>query len=102
MDYFFVFLAVLRVKKGVRSLLGGEFVGGAWTPPDGDVNFDDIDAAVHKFRNLAGAPSKTWADIAGDPPKGIPDQLVNFVDIAYVVDGFRGVSYQFDPPEACP
>ncbi|MGB2986976.1 MAG: hypothetical protein WBE26_13975, partial [Phycisphaerae bacterium] len=57
-----------------------------WTAPNGVTNFDDISSLVDKFRNLYGAPQKSRADIAGDPPAGIPDQLANFVDISYDVD----------------
>ncbi|MGB2988061.1 MAG: hypothetical protein WBE26_19505, partial [Phycisphaerae bacterium] len=59
---------------------------------------------VDKFRNLYGAPQKSRADIAGDPPAGIPDQLANFVDISYDVDAVRGLPYPFPYPPAvlCP
>ena len=69
-----------------------------WTPPDGDMDFDDITALVDKFRNLPGAPLKSRADIA----PAVPDQIVDFVDIPWVVDAFRGLPYPFDGPEECP
>ncbi|MGB2985566.1 MAG: hypothetical protein WBE26_06755 [Phycisphaerae bacterium] len=71
------------------------------TPPNGEVDFDDISALVDKFRNLANAVQKSRGDIAGDPPVGIPDRLVNFVDISYVGDGFRGLPYLLSGPEGC-
>ncbi|MGB2987192.1 MAG: hypothetical protein WBE26_15085 [Phycisphaerae bacterium] len=43
-----------------------------WSPPNGVVNFDDISSLVDKFRNLYGAPRKARADIAGEPPIGLP------------------------------
>ncbi|MGB2986978.1 MAG: Ig domain-containing protein [Phycisphaerae bacterium] len=74
-----------------------------WSPPNGVVNFDDISSGVDKFRNLIGAPQKSRADIAGDPPLGIVDNICNFVDISYCVDAFRGLPYPFyGPPETDP
>lgn len=67
-------------------------------PPDGDADFDDISALVDKFRNLLHAPVKARADIA---PR-LPDRVVDFIDIAWAVDAFRGPPYSFPPPEPCP
>ncbi len=70
----------------------GMFEGVAWTPPNGDVNFMDINAAVQAFQSLATAPPLVWVDVAGDPPNG----LINFVDIDKIVRAFQGGGYPFD------
>ena len=76
----------------------GDWSGGGWTAPNGRTGFNDIAAMVDKFKNRAGAPSKTWSDIAGD----VPSLIVDFDDIARVVEGFRGLPYPFDGPSGCP
>ena len=101
----------------ITTSMGGEVVGeyytnpddcctrhaytDCWTPPDCNCDFNDITAIVDKFRNLWGAPQKSRADIAGDPPGGVPDLLANFVDISYSGDCFRGLPYPFPYPPDC-
>ena len=54
---------------------------------------------VDKFKNLPGAPVKARADVAPE----IPDQIVDFVDIPWVVDAFRGLPYPWGPSaDPCP
>jgi hypothetical protein len=71
--------------------------------PQGTVNFDDISAVVAKFKNSSGAPAKARVDL-GSPAasSGVPDQIIDFVDIPLAVDAFRGVMYPFPAPQGCP
>ncbi|MGB2987124.1 MAG: C25 family cysteine peptidase [Phycisphaerae bacterium] len=86
----------------VSTSIWGDLVGNCdvmpCTPPDGQVDFIDISAAVDKFRNLPGAPIKARTDIASD----VPDKVVDFIDILYIVEAFRGLPYPFDGPSGCP
>lgn len=67
-------------------------------PPDCSLGFDDISAVVDKVTNQPCAVSKTRADVAPD----LPDKIVDFVDVPYVVDAFQGFPYPFDGPSGCP
>ena len=44
---------------------------------------------------------KSRADITGDGGEGVPDQLVDFIDIPTVVDAFLGFPYPFGMPVGC-
>jgi hypothetical protein len=61
-------------------------------------DFGDISALVEKFRNLPNAPAMARADVY----PSLPDQILDFSDIATVVDAFRGVAYPFPGPTPCP
>ena len=78
--------------------LVGEWTGTEWAPPDGSVDFVDIAALVNKFVNLWNAPIKARADVAGN----VPDRIIDFNDVAFVVDAFKGRPYPFDGPGGCP
>ncbi|MGB2984359.1 MAG: hypothetical protein WBE26_00635 [Phycisphaerae bacterium] len=80
----------------------GDFIRGEWSPPDSNIGVLDYAAIVDKFKNLPAAPRKARADIAGEPPAGVPDQLANFLDISYAIEAFRGLPYPFDGPSGCP
>jgi hypothetical protein len=80
---------------------------GNWMPPDGYVDFDDIAGVVSTFRNLPGAPPIFRVDLVGyggPPAHCLVEQIIDFGDIATVVDGFRVLSYNFSTgcPEPCP
>ncbi len=60
-------------------------------------NFDDLAAAIDKFRNLPGAPLKTRVDHL--PSK--TDLIVDFLDIQLTVDAFRGFPYPGAGPNKC-
>jgi hypothetical protein len=70
------------------------------TGPDGRVDITtDVTAVVDKFMNRAGAPSKTWTDLAGAVPNG----LVDIEDVTHALDAFLGSGYPFVPAgEMCP
>ncbi len=79
------------------------------TVPDGVVDFDDITAVVEKFSNEPGAPIKSRADlINSDVTNPEPDRKVDFVDITFCVDAFRGFEQHPnpylgpDPDDYCP
>lgn len=76
----------------------GDFVEGAWTPPDGNVDFNDITATVDAFRQLPDAPPWRRCDVVPRTPDGV----IDFDDIAGVVDGFRGLPYPHEGPAPCP
>lgn len=72
----------------------GDIVGpkvGTWPLPDTIPDFWDIQAAVEKFKALAGAPSKTIVDIA----PAIPNRLVDFDDIQRLIEAFKNEPYPF-------
>jgi hypothetical protein len=68
------------------------------TPPNGVVDFLDISAIVEKFKNSPNAIIKARADLV---PRYL-DRVVDFTDIGYCVDAFRGEAYPYDMPEGCP
>ncbi|MGB2985230.1 MAG: M14 family zinc carboxypeptidase [Phycisphaerae bacterium] len=77
----------------------GEFDEGAWTPPDGVSDFNDISSVVDRFRALPTAPSTERCDMY----PAAPNYNVNFDDIAAVVDAFRALPYYPNtPPSPCP
>ena len=75
--------------------IAGAFSGGAWSPPDGRVNFDDVYASLDTFQNMFGRPPKVWADVEPQTP----DQLANITDVTALLGAFRGDPY---PPPGFP
>ncbi len=79
----------------------GDLVGDctltACSSPQGIADFVDIAAVVDKFKNTDGAQSKTRTDLAGN----LPDLKIDFMDISYAVEAFRGLGYPFDGPVGC-
>ncbi len=71
--------------------LGGTFVGGVWTAPDGLVTASDIVAVVQKFSLVLGAPILARTDTEGAIPNGIQ----NGADMLRAVTGFAGSSFGF-------
>jgi hypothetical protein len=74
----------------------GDFIAGAWTPPDGVVDFNDITATVDGFQHLATAPSEELTDVHPCIPEGV----IDFMDIRWIVDAFLGDPYPCAIP--CP
>jgi len=70
-------------------------IGGASQP-----NFADISAVVDKFQGVAGAVSKTRAQVQPDTPD--PNTAINFQDISAVVRAFQLAPYPFSGPQTCP
>jgi len=84
---------------------------GAYPPPDGYTNFDDISAALALFSQLPGRtlPHITWVDMYSNnsaAPGGDwsdpPDFVANFADIAVMVLAFQGRPYPYLDPGDCP
>jgi hypothetical protein len=67
------------------------------SPPEGVIDFIDIAAIVDKFKDNEGAPAKARTDLAGDTP----DLKVDFVDILYEVEAFKGEPFPFGGPVPC-
>ena len=72
----------------------GMFDGSKYTPPNGVVNYDDIQAAVKYF--IAGGvgggiPHLCQVDLAPQ----VPDQVLNFTDIQKLVDAFKSEYYPY-------
>ena len=72
----------------------GMFDGSKYTPPNGVVNYDDIQAAVKYF--IAGGvgsgiPHLWQVDLAPQ----VPDQVLNFTDIQKLVDAFKSEYYPY-------
>jgi hypothetical protein len=78
--------------------LVGLKVEGAWSPPDGFVNMDDIQAAIQAFEDTPGEPHWTWVDVADEGP----DRVINMTDIQFIIFAFEGAGYPFSDPSDCP
>ena len=76
----------------------GAMEGGAWTAPNGVVNFNDVTAAVHYFTSASTAPPLTTVDIEPEEPNAV----LNFADIQQIVNAFQGAPYPFSDPANCP
>ncbi|RME39732.1 MAG: hypothetical protein D6788_04835, partial [Planctomycetota bacterium] len=84
------------ITTAIFGDLVGDFVNGAWTPPDGDVDILDLTAVADAFRNKEDRPPLEWTDIA----PCTPDRLIDIVDMIWTVDAFKSKPYPCDPP--CP
>ena len=68
--------------------------------PQGVIDFTDISSIVEKFKNLpcepgltSGVPQKARADLINATTSlPMPDRKIDFVDISYCVDAFRGAA----------
>ena len=76
----------------------GSSVAGVIQPPDGFVNFTDIQAAILGFQNAVNAPNDSWVDI--DP--NFPNAIVNLADVFRFVQAFQGAPYPYAGPVPCP
>ena len=79
-----------------------------WPPPDGFINFHDINAAVFTFSGLptvtpTPAPNvDLHGSATGDASKDPPNYMVNFNDIGLMVQAFAGYPYPYSDPGDCP
>lgn len=74
-------------------------------PPNGIVDFADISAVVDRFKSQPTAPKGTRCDLGENRPSGGVLLGINFLDVSYAVDAFRGAGYPFTGPSAplpCP
>ena len=76
----------------------GSFGGGAWTPPNLVVNFEDITAAIQAFQALPTAPPISWVDVHPETTNNV----VNFGDVLVLIRAFQGSPYEFGDPAGCP
>ncbi|MEK6798705.1 MAG: hypothetical protein AABZ12_07060 [Planctomycetota bacterium] len=88
----------------VRTSLWGDitayFDGSRWLAPDGFYpNFDDIMAVVQKFKDTASAPIKPRVQMYPNVPNPMND--VSAIDIAMIVDAFKGRPYALPGPQTC-
>ena len=67
----------------------GTSSGNGTSPPDGQVDFQDIAAVVDGFVSSPNAPPLYQVDLFGC----VPDQVIDFTDIAGAVDAFTGADY---------
>ncbi len=77
-----------------------------FNPPSANTQPDlgDVSALVNKFKNVAGAPIKARALLAGGDASGNIDlsNNISFAHISACVDAFKGAAYPHTGPEACP
>ncbi len=73
-----------------------------FNPPEnrGEPDALDVVALVHKFKNVPGALSKTWAQLQPNVPDLNGD--VNALDILAGVNAFKRLAYPFTGPCVCP
>ena len=76
----------------------GEWDGAQWTPPNQVVNMDDVMAAVFYFKQVANKPHRIWVEVDDEAV----NMVLNFTDIQRIVQGFKGETYPFRNPAACP
>ncbi len=82
------------VTTAVWGDVVGDYISGEWTPPNGVVDFLDINSVVERFKNTSYAPPINRTEMCG--PSGnecVPSQLIDFLDILSCVEAFRGKSY---------
>ena len=87
----------------VDTSLWGDLVGNCavtpCTPPDDAVNIaTDLVAILDTFSGLPTGAGKVRVDI--EP--GLPNNIVDIVDVTRGQDAFRGFAYPFDGPQGCP
>lgn len=76
----------------------GEFDGVQWTPPNGLTNFNDVVSAIQRFQGRPTAPPLSWVDVHD----AVPNRVINFSDIQWLVQSFTGTAYPFGAPQECP
>ncbi|GAG19206.1 unnamed protein product, partial [marine sediment metagenome] len=76
----------------------GPKIGGLWTPPEGVVNFDDIQAIIQTFERVPDAPH--WAAV--DLDAEVPNAVINLTDVQLTILSFEGGPYPFSDPANCP
>lgn len=88
-----VFSQAVNVTTAKFGDAAGQFVDGAWMPPDGSVDVStDILAILDRFVGQPFGPPKYRVDIvASNACK--PDQIVDILDLVAALDGFRGIPY---------
>jgi hypothetical protein len=69
----------------------GYFNGVEWTAPNGEVNFDDVVAAVKYFESDPYKPHLTCVDLDAQ----YPNKVLNFADVFNIVLAFQGAEYPF-------
>ena len=72
----------------------GFFDGEQWTPPQGTINFDDVNAAVKSWQVANGAPAIPRTDV--EPQE--PNRVTNFNDVLFEIFAFQGDPYPFGCP----
>ncbi len=72
----------------------GNFVDGAWAPPDGTVAILDAVACLDRFSGLATAPMVPCCDLH----PAIPDGTINITDIVLILEAFTGSGYPWEEP----
>jgi len=77
--------------------VAGPKIASGWTPPDGLVNDDDIDADVECFQGLPGVPPLASCDVH----PAVPNRVVDALDITLIVDATQGYPYPFAAPVRC-
>ena len=76
----------------------GDFNGMAWTPPNGVLNFADVQAAILTFQKSDSTAPLIWADIGPETP----NRVVNFNEVFWLILAFIGEPYPFSAPADCP
>jgi len=83
----------------VPTQVWGDVIAPFWAPDNqAQPNFADITAIVSKFKDEPGALVKVVADLS----PGSVDAIVDFRDISDDVDAFKGRTYPYGGPTACP
>ena len=88
---------VSKPDKAWGDVVGEKFIT-IWEPPNGIVNFDDIQAIVQNFESVEDAPPLYWVDVAVE----VPDFVANMTDVQMITLAFEGGPYPYSEPMSCP
>ncbi|MGD2110247.1 MAG: hypothetical protein PVI86_12765 [Phycisphaerae bacterium] len=90
--------------SAVGDVVGNSCFPAPCDPPQGVVDELDISSLLDKFTNAPGSPRKARSDVTNwNILEPLPDHKIDFIDIAYTVEAFRGEApAPVGPPEEDP
>lgn len=98
--------AVTQLKPGAKwwGDCVGYYTGTEWTPPNGIVNFDDVNAGIKTFQypGTSQATHVSVTDVHPNIPPAHPNKLVNFDDVMQLLQAFQGYPYPGYAIDNCP
>lgn len=80
------------------AAIWGDVAGGNGNSPDGGVTIVDVASIVDVVKNIANSPDVSQTDLH----PGVPDFVVNIIEVGRAVDAVKGFPYPYSGPSACP